>query len=233
MTGPKKELKSSKVYAALKEMVADHRFQPGVRVNVEKLVRELGVSRVPVWEAIRRLEQEGLLETIPNRGVFMVEMTLEKAFELFQVRSALERLAARLAAQNLDKRLLEKMEKTLSRQTEVVEKGDLIAYSRLDYQFHSLIYRQSGNSVLEEMLEAVKTRMQPVNLRIMPMLLDLYQDHRAILQGLRAGNPGRVEKALVDHNQRVLNQIVLELERMKARKREVRKFQKSLAHGPA
>jgi DNA-binding GntR family transcriptional regulator len=230
MAEPKKELKSSQVYAALKEMIADYRFQPGVRVNVEKLVRELGVSRVPVWEAIRRLEQEGLLETIPNRGVFMVEMTLEKAFELFQVRAALERLAGRLAAGNPDKRTLEKMERTLSEQTEVVKRGDLIAYSRLDYEFHSFIYRLSGNSVLQEMLEAVKTRMQPISLQIMPILLNLYQDHKAILEALRAGSPDRVEKAFSSHYRRVLSQILCELEKMGERKRQARKFQKSLAH---
>ncbi len=55
------------MYAALKDMIAVYRFAPGVRMNVENLVRELGVSRVPVWEAIRRLEQEGLLQTIKVR----------------------------------------------------------------------------------------------------------------------------------------------------------------------
>ncbi len=230
MGEPKKELKSSQVYAALKEMIAEYRFQPGVRVNVEKLVRELGVSRVPVWEAIRRLEQEGLLETIPNRGVFMVEMTLEKAFELFQVRAALERLAGRLAAENPDKRTLDRIEGTLSEQVQVVERGDLIAYSRLDYEFHSLIYRLSGNSVLQEMLEAVKTRMQPINLQIMPILLNLYQDHKAILEALRTGNPDRVERAFGSHNQRLLNEILREVEKMGERKRQARKFQKSLEH---
>jgi len=90
---------SNKVYAAIKEMVANHRFQPGARLNVEKISKELEVSRTPVWEAVRRLQQEGLLQNIPYRGVFMVEMTLERALELYQVREALEGLAARLAAQ--------------------------------------------------------------------------------------------------------------------------------------
>ena len=75
---------STKVYAALKEMIADYRFKPGARLNVEKISKELEVSRTPVWEAVRRLQQEGLLENIPYRGVFMVEMTLDRALELFQ-----------------------------------------------------------------------------------------------------------------------------------------------------
>ena len=94
----KREILNSKVYAALKEMIAEHRFQPGAHLNVEKVAKELSVSRTPVWEAVRRLEQEGLLINIPNRGVFMFEMTLDIAFELYQVRETLERLAGRLAA---------------------------------------------------------------------------------------------------------------------------------------
>ena len=228
MAEPKKELKSSKVYAILKQMVADYRFQPGARINVEKLVREVGMSRVPVWEAIRRLEQEGLLQTIPNRGVFMLEMTLEKAFELFQVRGALERLAGRLAAENVDKRTLDKIEKCLAQQVEVVEKGDLIAYSQLDYRFHALIYTMSGNLILEEMLDSIKTRMQPVNLQVMPILLNLYQDHRAILEALHAKDADRVEKAFRSHNERVLSRISEEIQISKERQKGAKKFQKSL-----
>ncbi len=124
---------SNKVYAALKEMIANHRFQPGARLNVEKISKELEVSRTPVWEAVRRLQQEGLLENIPYRGVFMVEMTLERALELYQVREALEGLAARLAALYANEKILEKMEETLENQIKVIEKGDLLGYSR--YRF--------------------------------------------------------------------------------------------------
>jgi DNA-binding GntR family transcriptional regulator len=230
MDAKRKELKSSKVYAALKEMIGDYRFQPGVRLNVEKLAREFRVSRVPVWEAVRRLEQEGLLQTIPNRGVFMAEMTLERAFELFQVRGALERLAGRLAAENMDKRALAKIEKCLSRQLKVVEKGDLVGYSQSDYEFHSLIYGSTGNRTLEDLLESVKTKMQPVEMQIAPILINLYEDHRTIFEGLRGKDPDRVEKGFQGHNQRVLKQIIEEIQRSQERRIRVKDFQKSLRH---
>jgi len=57
-----REKLSTQIYALLKEVIADHRFQPGSRLNVESIARELDVSRTPVWEAVRRLEQEGLVE---------------------------------------------------------------------------------------------------------------------------------------------------------------------------
>ena len=103
----------------------------------------------------------------------MVEMTLERAFDLFQVRGALERLARPLAAENVDQGTLDKIKKCLAQEIEAVEKGDLIAYSKFDYQFHALIYKMTGNVALDEMLDSVKTRTQPVNMQIMPILLNL------------------------------------------------------------
>lgn len=75
--GSKKQLMNETVHQALRGMIAGRRFKPGQRLNVEELARELGVSRTPVWEAIRRLGQDGIVRNIPNRGVFMSENPLE------------------------------------------------------------------------------------------------------------------------------------------------------------
>jgi DNA-binding GntR family transcriptional regulator len=203
----KREVLSNKVYTALKGMINDYRFKPGVRLNVEELTRELGVSRTPVWEAIRRLEQEGLLKNIPNRGVFMVEMSLEKSFDLFQVRGVLERLVGRLAAENIDNATIEKMVKCLEDQREVVEKGDLIGYSQLDFDFHSMIYETTRNSFLEELLGSIKTKMRPFDIHLKPILIQLYQDHMEIFEALRSKNPEGAEKAFTQHNEKILNRI--------------------------
>ena len=67
-----KEYLSNQNDANSEDMIANQRFGPGVRVNVEQIAKEVGASRTPVWEAMHRLIQEGLLENLPNRGVFMV-----------------------------------------------------------------------------------------------------------------------------------------------------------------
>ena len=107
---------SSQVYSILKEMIVNHRFHPGVRLNIEQLTKKIGVSRTPVWEAVQRLIQEGLLKSIPNRGVFMSELTPQMAIELYTVRGVLEGLAARLAAQNMDDKTIDKMNKSMKEQ---------------------------------------------------------------------------------------------------------------------
>jgi DNA-binding GntR family transcriptional regulator len=207
MAKTKKEDLSNKVYAALKGMIVDYRFQPGVRLKVEELTKKLGVSRTPVLEAIKRLEQEGLLKNIPNRGVFMVKMTLEKSFELFQVRGALERLVGKLAAENIDDGTITKMAKCLEEQLEVVEKGDLHGYSKLDFDFHSMIYKITRNSFLEELLDSIKVKMRPFDIHLKPILTQLYQDHMKIFEALRSKSPEAAEKAFAQHNEKIINRI--------------------------
>jgi DNA-binding GntR family transcriptional regulator len=227
MDDGKKQGMVNKIYLDLREMVANHRFQPGTRINVEKLARELGVSRTPVWEAVRRLEQEGLLKNIPNRGVFMIEMTLEKALDLFQVRLALDALAGALAAGNMNQSTLKKMAECLREQLQVVERGDLVRYSQLDYEFHYLIYARCENSFLLEILDSIKLKMQPVNIRITPVLMKLYQDHLEIFRGLRAGDSARVERAFRGHNERVLEQIKEEIAITGQMRKESKRLQRS------
>ncbi len=208
---------SSKVYTAIKEMISNHRFQPGARLNVEKISKELEVSRTPVWEAVRRLQQEGLLENIPYRGVFMVEMTLERALELYQVREALEGLAARLAALNATEKIIEKMGETLESQMRVIEKGDLLGYSRTDFDFHSLIHKMCHNSALQEMLESLKAKMQPITMEVRPILPKLYEDHVEIIEAIRSRDPEKSERILRRHNRAVQIQIQKEIEHLGGR----------------
>jgi DNA-binding GntR family transcriptional regulator len=207
-----KNVLSSKVYTALREMIANHRFQPGARLNVEKISKELEVSRTPVWEAVRRLQQEGLLENIPYRGVFMVEMTLERALELYQIREALEGLAARLAALSANGKILEKMNETLQAQARVIQKGDLLGYSRSDFEFHSLIHRMSRNAVLHEMLDSLRAKMQPVTMEVRSILPRLYEEHLEIMEAIRSKDPEKSERILRRHNRIVQNQIQKEIE---------------------
>jgi len=154
----------------------------------------------------------------------MVEMTLEMAYELYQVRGALERLAGRLAPGNMDKRTFEKLSSCLEEQAKVIEKEDSVGYSRLDFEFHSIIYKSTRNLVLQEMLESVRTKMQPISMRIMPILPRLYQDHLKILEAMQAGDPDLTEKAFILHNENVLDQIRKDMELAAESKRESRQF---------
>jgi DNA-binding GntR family transcriptional regulator len=198
---------SERAYFRIKKMISDYRFSPGSRLNVEQLARDLGTSRTPIWEAVRRLEQEGLAKNIPNRGVFLVELTHQTAIELYTVREVLEGMAARLAVQRISDKALEKMEKQLQEQEKFVAAEDLVAYSKSDFDFHAAIYAACGNAILREMLESIKEKVRPFKLRITPILSELFNDHQMIVRAMRLRDPLLAEMAFREHNQRVLRQL--------------------------
>jgi DNA-binding GntR family transcriptional regulator len=201
---------SERSYFRIKKMISELRFSPGSRLNVELLARDLGTSRTPVWEAVRRLEQEGLVRNIPNRGVFIVELTRETAIELYTVREVLEGMAARLAVERISPKALEKMERLLRAQEKIVAEEDLVAYSKSDFEFHACIYAACGNSILREMLESIKQKARPIAMRITPILSELLNDHQMIVRALRLRDPLLAEVAFREHNQRVLMQLKAE-----------------------
>ena len=86
----------------MRDLILSQVFPPGSKLNVEQICRDLGVSRTPVWDTMRRLESEGLVNTVPRHGVFVLNYGADRIHDLFMVRGALEALAVRQAAENLD-----------------------------------------------------------------------------------------------------------------------------------
>lgn len=190
-------------YRALREMITAMRFSPETRINVEELSKELGVSRTPVWQALQRLEEEGMVRHVPNRGVVMVGMSPEAAADLYLVRGHLEGLAASLAAPSLSQEEIDELRRILDEQEGIVAASDLKAYSKSDYHFHAVIYAASGNWMLKELLGNIKMRTRPLSKDITPILGGLYQDHLATLAALEEHDPDAARRAMTAHNQRM------------------------------
>jgi DNA-binding GntR family transcriptional regulator len=180
----KRENLNTKVYSALKQMITNYRFKPGERINVEQITKELGVSRTPIWEAIRRLEHEGLVFNSPNKGVFMYTLNPEEAIDLIAVRETLETMAAKLAAERIDEKTLAKLDKAIEKQKQIVENKDMLAYSQADTDFHALIYATTGNVFLCEMLDNIFSKLRPVAMHVGDFIHCFYEDHIAILEAL-------------------------------------------------
>jgi DNA-binding GntR family transcriptional regulator len=195
---------NSQIYQILKEMIADQRFNPGSYINVEKLTHELGVSRTPIWEAIRRLEQEGIVVHTPHKGVKVRELTREMALELYVVREALESLSARLGAGSATPETVARMESCLAEQALIVEQVDAVAYSRSDHEFHLLIYESSGNKLLKEVLEGLRYKALPLAFRMGPYFEEFLGFHRKILRAFRQNDGQAAEEAMRCHNRRML-----------------------------
>jgi DNA-binding GntR family transcriptional regulator len=192
---------------ALLEMIAAYRFTPGTWINVDRLAKDLGVSRTPVCQALDNLEKNGFVTRMPGRGFRMAVITLEMARDLYVVRGRLEGLAGRLATNGISARNLAHMQSLLKKQRTTVLKLDVVAYSKLDFEFHGVIYEACGNWVLKELLENIKSRARPFVCDLTPILPDLLRDHEALLKGLKQGDSGIVEAVLTAHNLKVQRHI--------------------------
>jgi DNA-binding GntR family transcriptional regulator len=199
------------VYEVLEGMIHNRRFQPGGRLNIEQIAKELGVSRTPVWEAVARLEREGLVTSMPHRGVFMAVLTHQDAHDLYELRQVTEALAARLAASHIDEAALARMEASLSAQSEAVAANDVVAYSSLDFEFHGIIYEYCNNPHLREALALIKNKMRPLNIHIEPILPLLYGDHQELVAALKARRGDEAEAVAFRHNKRMIEAISLQV----------------------
>ena len=195
------------VYRALQGLLLRHRFVPGQKLNVEALARDLGVSRTPVWEALKKLEVEGVVQTRPRKGVYVTALDVDKVREIYVVREAVEGLAARLAAGRITAAELRGLERSLDAQAAAGAAGDVPAFSRTDIEFHNAIVQASRNETLIRILRSLYgqilvLRLQTMNLkgRMRPSV----REHQRIFAALKSGDPDRAEAAARRHIRMVL-----------------------------
>ena len=192
---------------ALREMIASYRFTPGKWINVENLAKELAVSRTPVWQALKDLEKEGLVTHEHGKGIRMVQMTLEMTCDLYTVRGVLEGMAAGLASEKITPGTIRRLESILKKQAQTVQQCDLMEYSKSDFDFHAIIYESCGNWLLRELLENTKRRSRPFVCDITPVLKELYQDHRDVVEAFKIKDAPAAEKTMKTHNKRMQDHI--------------------------
>ena len=175
----------------------------GRKLTEAEIAASLRVSRGPVREAFRALEQAGLVRTEKNRGVFVRQVSLEEANEIYEVRAALEQLIGRLAARRIRPEQVEKIRAVVKRMHAVGRVLDAAAYYPLNVEFHELLAQASGNRTLI------------ANYRRVVNELDLYRretlsrsaenipvstrDHEAIVNAVAKGDEKLAERLLYEH----------------------------------
>ena len=196
-----------RVYKSLRDLILSQAYPPGSKLNVEQLCKNLGVSRTPVWDAMRRLETEGLVSTVARHGVFVLNYGADKVRDLFAVRGALEALAAGEAARRLDADGRRALEATIVRLEEAARAVDVEAYSRAAIDFHDGVLAASRNQVLHRLLQNVYAQILVLRLRSLYLperLASSVAEHRAICAAVTAGDADRAERLSRAHSDHVL-----------------------------
>jgi len=179
------------------------RYAPGQRLIEQDLTSELGVSRGPLREAFRRVAAEGLLEIVPNRGAMVRRLSHRETVELFQIRTALEGLAVRLAALTIDEGgNRARFEAAIRPIWSDEPRLGGVAYHEENRQFHSAVFDICGNESLADLSRQLHLQMimlQLSGLMTPAMYHDSVLEHRAIARAILAGDPVAAEQALQAH----------------------------------
>jgi DNA-binding GntR family transcriptional regulator len=173
----------------LRERILNGEYEPGERLVENKLSAELGVSRIPVREALRTLATEGLVLIEPRRGASVARLSADVAREMVEVRATLEGLNAKLAAQRRDPGLIAELEAVLQEGIEAAASGRTDQLLVLNSRFHDVLGNIAANSVLQEMVKSLRERTAtlfgPAN---MVRARQNWDEHAQILQAVIAGD---------------------------------------------
>jgi phosphonate utilization transcriptional regulator len=179
-------------------------FGPGAKLNEAALALSLGVSRGPIREAFRSLEEAGLLRTEKNRGVFVRAIPLDEAAEIFDLRAVMEELAGRLLAKSITPAQLQELQATVVDMDQAVATQDLDRYHALNIGFHERLMEMSGNKKLLSLYKKLIRELslfRRVNLSHGDTLPVSASEHQGIVKAIAAGDPHAAAAALFDHVQ--------------------------------
>lgn len=199
------------VFETLREAIINGTLRPGERLMEIQLAEELGVSRTPVREAIRKLELEGFVVMVPRKGAFVAGISLKDIADVFEVRAALEALAAGLAAERITDEELEELERILVKKAEIIEKSDVTRFVESDTQFHEVLYRSSRNQRLIQFLSNLQDeilRFRSVSLAFPGRLRHALEEHRKIVEAVADRDVHRAQALAQEHIEKAENSLL-------------------------
>ncbi len=190
-------------YAYLRDRIVSGQYPGGTRVDVNEVAAAVGASRMPVREALRQLDSEGLVTIRPNRGAVVTALTPDDILDVFEMRAALEALAARVALPRIDDGALADLAQIVDRMDR--SRRDGTAWLRHHDDFHAAVCALSGRVHLVEQIARLRRHVEPY-LRVHVGVYDppemLGSEHRELLDTLKLRDPVRVEAAVREHVER-------------------------------
>ncbi|AQS57849.1 GntR family transcriptional regulator [Desulforamulus ferrireducens] len=190
------------VFETLREAILSGKLEPGERLMEIQLAEEMGVSRTPVREAIRKLELEGFVVMIPRKGAYVAGISQKDVTDVFEVRAALEALAAGLAAERATDEEIEQLDRSLLAYSEQTIKQDINGIVKSDTDFHDLLYKCSRNARLETIithLREIIQRVRTVSLSQPGRSRDAVEEHRQIVDAIAERNVELAQNLAREH----------------------------------
>jgi DNA-binding GntR family transcriptional regulator len=204
--GVEHENLDQKAYQILKSMIMDRQLLPGEKIPQEKLAEDLGISRTPLINALKFLEKEKLVQSIPRRGFFMRTFTQKEMISIFELREVLEGLAARKAAQKITDNQIVQLGKFFKQFAGDKDIDDIRAYAREDRRFHKFLLDIGAKEFLKSILETYNVIsysyqvVSPEGLVRHPR--ETIREHRAMIDAIAGRDAEAAENLMRRHFQR-------------------------------
>jgi DNA-binding GntR family transcriptional regulator len=213
--GPERKIKQLSLAhlaaEAVREMVFSSELRPGDRLVEERLTEELGISRPPLREALRLLEQEGLLVSMPRRGVIVTPLSAQDLYEIVTLRTMYERLAVQLGIPVRDPELLTGVRQALDAMSAAATKEDRVQLVRSGFEFHLSLVGLASHRRLEDSYRSLSLQLHlymAANARVREerneSLEEHVERHRHLLAVVEAGDREAVLAAFKNHGDRAL-----------------------------
>ncbi len=193
---------SSVVHGELERMILSGELVPGEKLTEVALAARLGVSRGPLREAFRMLEEAGLVRTEKNRGVFVRDLPVEEAIEIFALRAAMDELVGRRLATNIAPAALKEIRALVDQMEQAVKAKDAHAFHLLNLRFHDRLVELAGNgkltAVYRKLIKELSLfrRLNLADGGLMPISVG---EHRQIVKAIAAGDAQAAGRAMFEH----------------------------------
>ena len=170
-----------KILETIRDAILKGTMKPGERVSEPDLAERFGISRTPIREAFRQLESEGYLQVVPRKGAVVASLSERDIEEFYAIKIILEGFAARMAADKLTEKEIERLESINERLHKIASEGDVKTFFRVHNEFHEVFIKAAGNEKLSEMINQLVMKFKRLRLASL-------------------SQPGRMEVSIEDHS---------------------------------
>ncbi|MBE3142487.1 MAG: GntR family transcriptional regulator [Planctomycetes bacterium] len=193
---------NQRAYDKIRRRILDGEFLPSSPISEYQLATELNFSRTPVREALKRLEEKGLVWSIPKKGTFIAELSAHDIMEIYQVRERLEGMAALIAAEQMSEKDIQLLEKEIALLNELKFTGRVDEIFQCDIRLHKLIIASTQNIRLGKILATLDDQMHRVRIifsQTPDWIQAVIQDHATLVEKIKAHDGKGAENAMVQH----------------------------------
>jgi len=194
-------------YTHIKEFILQGALKPGEKIIQGKMAEELGISKIPLIQALALLEKEGLLKKIPQKGFFVVKVSKDEILKIYDIRIIFEEIGIKNLIENLSKENIKKLNDYLSNFKKFFENNNTKNYILEDLSFHHFFIQSSGFEIIEKLLDNLGVFIV-VFIKGILSLEQSYNDHKIIINAILEKNCEKAVIGLTGHLNQVKKKIL-------------------------